>query len=612
MSRSIQIGAITLCLGMLAIFATVAQSAAAGKSATFDEPAALFSAWAQVHFLDFSCNPEDPPLCKYYIAARTGRTDLPMDRQSTPWNRMPESLSAASVLYPDEALYQTPGVDADAFLRAARQRMVLLGVALGGAIAWWAWRLRGPLAAIVATAAFCFDPNFLAHAPIVKNDVLITLVFLLLMGAIWLLGQRASLLRCAAVVLLVAIALTTKFSGLLAFPILAIALVFRSLMDRPWLLLGWSLANRRLRLAASLALLAAAILFGYFFIWACYGFRFDPSSDPKVTFNIKQPILYVAESEMRLRQDPVPLTVSEAQLAQWARQWKPDAAVGIGKALNQHHLLPQAWIFGFLYTYGSSLARPAFLCGQIRAQGWWYYFPLAMLFKTPLMTLAGLALAAALGIAWARRRTETPDCWTACAASLLPICYMAVSMHGNLNIGLRHIFPVYPFLFIFLGVMAAQAFHRKPKTTGCVLVVLLAGLIAETAWAYPDYIPFFNVAAGGSRGGLRLLSDSNLDWGQDLPLLADWQRRHLDRPVFLSYFGAADPSHYGIVYYRISVESQYPDAMPSTAKKPILAISATMLQGTYLSVERQKVMQQLRRRRPLAVLGGSIYLFNLP
>jgi hypothetical protein len=109
-----------------------------------------------------------------------------------------------------------------------------------------------------------------------------------------------------------------------------------------------------------------------------------------------------------------------------------------------------------------------------------------------------------------------------------------------------------------------------------------------------------------------LLSDSNLDWGQDLPLLADWQRRHLDRPVFLSYFGAADPSHYGIVYYRISVESQYPDAMPSTAKKPILAISATMLQGTYLSVERQKVMQQLRRRRPLAVLGGSIYLFNLP
>jgi hypothetical protein len=245
---------------------------------------------------------------------------------------------------------------------------------------------------------------------------------------------------------------------------------------------------------------------------------------------------------MQLRQSPVPAAVSNAQLAQWVKQWKPDAIVRIGKVVNEHHLLPQAWLFGFLYTYATSLGRRAFLCGQIRVQGWWYYFPLAMLFKTPVATLTGLALAVAFWIGSARRWAEARRDWRAvCALVVAPIIYLAAAMHGNLNIGLRHIFPVYPFLFIFLGVMAAQACRRWPKTTPCVLVLLFAGLIAETVAAYPDYIPFFNVAAGGSRGGLRLLSDSNLDWGQDLPALARWQREHPDRQLYLCQFALPDP-----------------------------------------------------------------------
>ena len=606
--------ALAACALLLIAFWAIASSAWLGKSAAFDEPFHFIAAWVQTHYGDFRCNPEDPPLWKYYVAAGTGKNDLPMDWQSPLWNRMLDSIPAASVLYSDKALYQTPGIDADKLLRAARMRMVLLGVALGAAIAWWAWRLRGPLAAVVATAAFCFDPNFLAHSPIVKNDVLITLVFLLLMGAIGLVGERATLLRSATVALLVGVALTTKFSGLLAIPVLAIALVCRSVINRPWPFLKWTLATRRPRFAASLALLTASILFGYFFIWACYGFRFGPSSDPRAAFDFKEPIVNIAENEMRLRQDPVPPAVSDSQLARWVEQWKPDAIVRIGKVVNTHHLLPQAWLFGFLYTYGTSLVRRAFLCGQIRAQGWWYYFPLAMLFKTPVATLTGLGLAAAFWFGSARRWAGDRDRWAVCALLIAPIFYLAVAMRSNLNIGLRHVLPVYPFLFIFLGVMAAQAYRRWPKTMSCVLVLLFAGLISETVAAYPDYIPFFNVAAGGSRGGLRLLSDSNIDWGQDLPALARWQREHPDRQLYLCQFALPDPRYYGIHY--VSMPGAYAEQVDEKAHSglpPVYAISAVALQGTYMPPEFQRdLYNRFLKTRPFEVLDGTIYLFNSP
>jgi hypothetical protein len=605
--------ALAACALLLAAFWAIASSAWLDKSAAFDEPFHFLAAWAQTHYGDFRCNPEDPPLWKYYVAAGTSKNDLPLDRQDPLWDRMLQSIPAA--LYADKVLYETPGTDADKLLRAARRRMVLIGVALGAAIGWWAWRLGGPVAAVVATAAFCFDPNFLAHSPLIKNDVPITLVFLLLMAAIWLLGQRATLLRCAAVLLLVGVALTTKFSGLLAFPMLAIALVCRSAIDRPWLVLDWNLPTRRRRLAASFALLTASILFGYYFTCACYGFRFGPSPDPSAKFDFKDPILAIAASEMWLRQDPVPSAISQSQLTQWVQQWKPDAIVRIGKVIDTHRLLPQAWLFGFLYTYGTSLTRSAFLCGQIRAQGWWYYFPLAMLFKTPLATLTGLALAAAFWIgSWRRSAQARRDGWDVCALVVAPMFYLAVAMKSNLNIGLRHVFPVYPFLFIFLGVMAAQAYRRWPKAAACLLVLLFAGLIAETVAAYPDYIPFFNVAAGGSRGGLRLLSDSNIDWGQDLPALARWQREHPDRQLYLCQFALPDPRYYGIHYIAMpGAYAEQEDEKSPSGLPPVCAVSAVALQGTYMSPElRRDIYNRFPKTQPLEVLDGTIYLFNPP
>jgi hypothetical protein len=314
---------------------------------------------------------------------------------------------------------------------------------------------------------------------------------------------------------------------------------------------------------------------------------------------------------MQLRQNPIPLNASLHQLNDWVQQWKPDFVVREGKVLNNYHLLPQAWLYGFIYTYGTSMARRAFLCGEIRIQGWWYYFPLAMLFKTPLATLISLASAAALCVLLLRRNCPR-QWWPICALVIAPIFYMAIAMHSNLNIGLRHILPVYPFLFIFIGVIAAAAYRRAPKITGPVLLLLFAGLLTETIAAYPDFIPFFNVAAGGSRGGIRLLSDANLDWGQDLPALAQWQKDHPNYQLYLSQFALPDPRFYKISYIEMKGAGlQHEDETAPSGLPPVYAISAVNLQGTYVTpgVYRD-IYKGFLRIKPFQILDGTIYLFD--
>jgi hypothetical protein len=600
-----------VCAGCLFAFGVISFEAWSDKSATNDEPLHFVSAWIQTHYDDFRCNPEDPPLWKYYVAAGTDRNRLRIDTKSDEWKSMLEKFPMGSLLFSDIALYETSGVDADGLLRAARARMVLLGVALDGVIAWWAWRLRGPLAGVVAAGIFAFDPNFLAHAPLVKNDVPLTLIFVLLMAAVWLLGERATLFRCVAIVLLVGAALTTKFSGILCFPMLGAALAIRSMMKRPWLFLRWNLSTRSRRFGASAVLFAASLLFGYAAIWASYGFRFGVSPDPAVQFNFEQPMNYIAWNEMRLRQRPIPIAISDPRMDQWLKEWKPNAVEEMCLAANRYQLLPQTWIVGFLYTQGTTLVRRAFLCGEIRVQGWWYYFPLAMLFKTPLATLMGAALA--IAVAAARLRRALPqDIWPLCALGIAPILYLGVAMWGNFNIGIRHVLPIYPFLFIFMGVAATYAYSKTRAITGIVLVVLFAGLVVETVAAYPDFIPFFNVASGGWRGGIRLLSDSNIDWGQDLPALARWQREHPGRQLYLCQFALPNPTYYGINYIEMdgAILGQDGEKRPS-GNPPVYAISAVALQGTFLeSGPQYDFYHGFLKIKPIDVLDGTIYLYD--
>ena len=251
---------------------------------------------------------------------------------------------------------------------------------------------------------------------------------------------------------------------------------------------------------------------------------------------------------------------------------------------RRHHLLPRPYLCGFLYAKADTSGSASFFLGRIGLGGWWHYFPLAMAFKTPLATLIALALAAILCFFLPRPRNP----WPALVLGLPPILFMLAAMRSGMDVGIRHVLPVYPFLFVLLGIAAARAVQRFGKPVLLLLIILLLALAAETFAAFPDYIPFFNVACGGPRGGARLLGDSNIDWGQELPGLANWQASHTDYQLMLYYFGAADPRYYGIHYVNLPGSFAPKDQTKPTGQKPYWAISAVALEGQYLNSKAQR------------------------
>lgn len=259
-----------------------------------------------------------------------------------------------------------------------------------------------------------------------------------------------------------------------------------------------------------------------------------------------------------------------------------------------------------------------YLAGRYSAEGWWYYFPVAFLLKTPLPTLLLLGLAAwhvAPAIFRLLRGIEPPGRnrapFSQLAFLLVPATlYFAASMASNLNIGYRHLLPILPFLALFVAAVLARTYGPFVR-----FLPVIPLLIALFVW--PDYLSYFNMLAGGSAGGWRILSDSNVDWGQDLPALADWQRESGER-VKLSYFGMAHPSAYGVQFDPLPTWSPGPEQgdpscrsfNPADPAPGCYAISVTNLHGAVLG-ENRDAFAWFRGREPLERLGGSIFIYRV-
>jgi hypothetical protein len=269
------------------------------------------------------------------------------------------------------------------------------------------------------------------------------------------------------------------------------------------------------------------------------------------------------------------------------------------QAARASRLLPDAYLYGLVYALRSTNSHPAFLWGQISNQGWWYYFPVTFLLKTPLALLALLLLAL---LARAGPRLG-PFVW-------VPVLvYVAISVTQNLNIGHRHLLPIYPFLFVAAGVSGATLASRYGRW---VVIALCAWYGGSVLRVHPHYLGYFNELAGGPSGGWRYLVDSNLDWGQDLKALKQWMDDHGVASVKLSYFGAADPDYYGL---RCEMLPGYGGVLPHAAVRDVragelVAVSATNLQGVFLGAEAKPLMARLRALPPVDRVGYSIFIYR--
>jgi hypothetical protein len=619
------------CGLLVVLFGALSYSASLEKSATYDEPLHVLGGYMHRHHQDFRINPEDPALFGWLVSLPNPRDSLNVDVESQAYRAI---VNEVGMQWPFIwiTLYHTPGNDEQLVLNRSRAVCTILGVVLGAVIAWWSYRLAGAVAAVAATTLYAFCPNFLAHASIVKNDVPLSLVLLSLMFALWMVGLRGTLPRVAAVALLCGAALGIKYSGVLAGPLVVIALTLRAIAPTTWEVAGLKLVTWWQRLAGAVAICLLSAVVAWVCVWAVYGFRYKatPGSDEPFNMQNLEQLARVKELQagkelQRIKMerrgetitDPALLTITTEELD--AHQ--PAGIVRMILWLDQKQILPQGWLAGFLYTYATTLVRSTYLNGQIQNLGWWYFFPLAMLYKTPLATLAaaGGALGAALAgkLVLGRRNFRRLEWWGMACVLIAPVLYGATAINANLNLGLRHILPVYPFIFIGIGVVCAIVIARWQRVGLLVCSLLFIGLMVESILSWPSYLPFFNAAAGGERGGLHRLGDSNLDWGQDLKLLARWQEENPDTKLYLSYFGIADPESYGVKATHLPggyIFAPYTGNPPQLPDQPgVLAISATNLQGIYLdALQVRPAYDQLRQHEPFGVLGGSIYLYRFP
>ncbi len=173
----------------------------------------------------------------------------------------------------------------------------------------------------------------------------------------------------------------------------------------------------------------------------------------------------------------------------------------------------------------------AYLLGDRSQMGFWDFFPIAIAVKTPLALLVLAFWGAVLAI----KRLRTSLLWIPLAFSL---AILAVGMTSHINIGIRHILPIY----IGISILAGAALANRPiRSIPAVLAVWLA---VSSLASHPDYLAYFNAIAGDHPENI--LVDSDLDWGQDLKrLAARLHELHADHVTIQTDFPAELQAAYG-------------------------------------------------------------------
>lgn len=263
-----------------------------------------------------------------------------------------------------------------------------------------------------------------------------------------------------------------------------------------------------------------------------------------------------------------------------------------------------AYLEGLRYTFRlMEEGRSAFFFGTHSTEGWLLYFPAALFVKTPIP----LMIASATGLILAFKSPDSARFWVVAP----PLAYFLATFFSKIQIGYRHMLPVYPFLVILGSSAAAWAWQKSAR--GRALCLALAVWLAVTvARVHPHHLAYFNELAGGPQRGYQLLVDSNLDWGQGLKELGIELRRRGSPVVALSYFGSGDPSYFGIRYIPVGFISNVKREGLKEKLDPrqvLFAVSATNLQATYYGDK--TFFDWLKSRTPVFIAGHSIFLYDL-
>ncbi len=628
-----------LAVGLLILMLGLAFFSMRGDSATMDEQAHIPAGYSYISQKDMRLNPEHPPLLKD-LAGLSAWLGSKITAQ--PIN-FPEHIKSWQTgineqwEFGRQFLYQS-GNNADQIIFWSRLPMLLIMLLLGFYVFKWAKEIYGHRAALLALFFYSLSPTFLAHGRYVTTDVGAAAAFFIATYYLikWL--QKPTKRNIVWAGLVFGLALLTKFSLVLLIPYFI------------FLVVVWAVFKKRSLLKSLVGLLLIGLL-GLALIWPIYQFHVW---DYPVARQLADTQFHFLDYPVRLASEPV--------------IWMADKPL----------LRPYGQFFlGFLMVMRRALGgNTTYFLGEVSNLGWHHYFPTVFLIKVPLTFLVLILITLIGVIVRSRRRRSNLTTATVIASeakqsrgprsglqrrslrSLLAmtiknhliefaflsflVLYWASSIKSNLNIGVRHILPTFPFLYILVSgqidrwlsvsfwpvlekfKLTAQGFSHTFKTAlllclktyfkYLIVAILIFWYIWGTLAIYPHFLAYFSQLVGGAANGHQYVTDSNLDWGQDLKRLSQFVEENNIEKIYLSYFGGGLPEYYLGEKFAGWWGERDPSELPPNSW---LAVSATLLQGGRGRAapgfnQKTGYYNWLNQYEPVEVIGYSIFVYQIP
>ncbi|HEY0797240.1 MAG TPA: glycosyltransferase family 39 protein [Acidisarcina sp.] len=566
--RSSWTTAVSAAVVILLFFASCAHTAKR-DSVSWDESQHLYSGWLAWHHGDFGYNPEVPPLIKMWDAIPL----LPRDIRQPSFTG-DEFKKEGFVL--GQRFLVANGIDRT--LIPARMMASLLTAFLATLIFFCAKEMFGDKPALFALLLFCLDPNFLANGPFVTTDVGAALTMLAATYAFYRYVKSPTFTRMVIVGLSVGLTMTAKFTGVFIVPILILIAAIdywhsKSEADRLH-----SPAPRQLIIA-----IVVALVVGVGCVWALYHLRYAARPDS---------LLLNPTSAQYLQELSSPLI-------RWGLT-----------TVNKFHLLPEGYIYGLADTKISAASLPSYFFGRDYPVASRWYFPAAFLIKStlPFLILLGLAIAVVLRGRWQSRREIV-------FLTVPPLFIFLLCISSDLGIGYRHLFSMFPALYILIAGCAAYVVSRYPKTIYAFGILLVWQFVTTTA-ARPGLLAYANEAWGGPSKTHLYLSDSNVDWGQQLKAVRQYLETHSSQPCYFAYFaqGPVDFRDYGINCQVLPTGSALWAGLPAMDFSHNPNVSGTVLisDGVLAGADipgNGNPYAQFKSIRPTAIIDQGVYVY---
>lgn len=592
MDKITERGANFLAGFLLAVMFAVMFFSSYNDTATFDEIAHIPAGYSYLTEQDIRLNPEHPPLMKDLSAVPLLFLGLNFPTNIPQWS---EKIDSRQWNMGKIFLYES-GNDADQILRFARFPIILMGLLLGWLLFWWAKKQYGRHTALLALFLYILSPTFIAHSRYVTTDTAASLGFFaaIVFFINFLKNQTNKNLLYAGLAL--GVALLLKFSTVILAPIFIVLCLVWVFVDN--YSLGVSAPKKyfvvlwKTFLMGMTALALVYVVYSYH-VWH-YPVALQKSDTTAILTSVtgqKIAILLNNMSNVTVLRPLSEYFFGVVQVIQRA---------GGGNSSHFFHTVYSVatpWYFPTLYAVKEHLALHVLTLVAL-------IFSLFKIMKAPVKGLRSTA-------------TWMKEHFFVVAALFFIFVYAVQAITGNLNIGVRHIAPIIPFIYI----LVAKQMVSWLEGYGSVLKYSFVGamalwMVVNIATTAPYYLSYYNELVGGTMNGYVIATDSNYDWGQDMKRLKWWMDENgvtaSGGKIALHYFGGGSADYY-------LGKANYEDWWSSKgAPKPgtYFAISANAREGSMATPVRGFIQTPddkyvwLIGRTPIARAGSSIFIYK--